>query len=95
MPRVPRHAFVSQLIALGYDAAAISAMAAHSPNVLLLIYAHACGAARAREGWTRSPEARKAIRAALSAQLRRTGVLPRCAPAGRVPVVAAAHPAPM
>jgi len=40
-PHILRHALVSQMIALGYDAVTISSMTGHSPDVLLRTYAHA------------------------------------------------------
>lgn len=40
-PHLLRHAFTSQLVALGYDAVTISSMTGHSPAVLLKTYAHA------------------------------------------------------
>ena len=38
---VLRHSFVSQLIALRFDAVTIASMSGHSPDVLLKVYAHA------------------------------------------------------
>lgn len=40
-PHVLRHAWISQLIALGFDAVTIASMAGHSADVLLTSYAHA------------------------------------------------------
>jgi integrase len=62
-PHLLRHAWVSQMIALGFDAVTIAAMSGHSPDVLLRIYAHAFDA-RKREAMDALGEARKAARAA-------------------------------
>jgi integrase len=61
-----RHSWVSQQIALGYDAVTIAAMSGHSPDVLLRVYAHAFDA-RKREAMDAMAEARKAARDALKA----------------------------
>lgn len=47
-PHLLRHSWVSQLIALGYDAVTIASMSGHSPDMLLKVYAHAFDA-RKRE----------------------------------------------
>lgn len=62
-PHLLRHAWVSQMVALGYDAVTISAMSGHSPDVLLRVYAHAFDA-RKREAIDALGEARQAARAA-------------------------------
>jgi integrase len=58
-----RHAWVSQMIALGFDAVTISAMSGHSPEVLLTVYAHAFDT-RKRDAMEALGEARKAARIA-------------------------------
>ncbi len=58
-----RHSWISQMIALGFDAVTIAAMSGHSPDVLLTTYAHAFDA-RKREAMDALGEARKAARAA-------------------------------
>ncbi len=58
-----RHTWVSQMIALGFDAVTIAAMSGHSPDVLLTVYAHAFDA-RKREAMEALGEARRAARAA-------------------------------
>lgn len=63
-PHLLRHAFVTQLIALDYDAVTISAMTGHSPDVLLKTYAHAFDG-RKREAVDKLGETREAARAAL------------------------------
>ncbi len=65
-PHVLRHAWVSQMIALGFDAVTISAMSGHSPDVLLKTYAHAFDA-RKREAMDALGEARKTARTAVYA----------------------------
>jgi integrase len=65
-PHLLRHAFVSQLIALGNDAVTISAITGHSPDVLLKNYAHAFDK-RKREAVDRLGEAREAARSAAGA----------------------------
>lgn len=40
-PHLLRHAWCSQMVALGYDAVTIANMSGHSPDVLLTTYAHA------------------------------------------------------
>lgn len=62
-PHLLRHAWVSQMIALGFDAVTIAAMSGHSPDVLLKTYAHAFDA-RKREAMDALGEARQAARAA-------------------------------
>jgi len=62
-PHVLRHAWVSQMIALGFDAVTIASMSGHSPDVLLTTYAHAFDA-RKREAMNALAEARKQARAA-------------------------------
>lgn len=64
-PHVLRHAFVSQMIALGFDAVTISAMTGHSPDVLLKTYAHAFDK-RKREAMDTLSEARRVAREALA-----------------------------
>lgn len=59
-----RHTWVSQMIALGFDAVTISAMSGHSPEVLLTTYAHAFDA-RKREAMDALGQAREAARAAM------------------------------
>ena len=63
-PHVLRHAWVSQMIALGFDAVTIAAMSGHSPDVLLKTYAHAFDA-RKREAMDALGAARAAARAAV------------------------------
>lgn len=63
-PHLLRHAFVSQLIAAGYDAVTISAMTGHSPDVLLRTYAHAFDG-RKRQAIADLSAQREAARAAL------------------------------
>jgi len=60
-PHSLRHAFVSQLIALGFDAVTIASMSGHSPEVLLTVYAHAFDT-RKREAMEALGEARRAAR---------------------------------
>lgn len=62
-PHLLRHAFVSQLIAAGFDAVTISAITGHSPDVLLRTYAHAFDD-RKRQAIAALGEARVAARAA-------------------------------
>lgn len=62
-PHLLRHAWVSQMIALGFDAVTIAAMSGHSPDVLLKVYAHAFDA-RKREAMEALGDARKAARVA-------------------------------
>lgn len=62
-PHVLRHAWVSQMIALGFDAVTIAAMTGHSPDVLLKTYAHAFDK-RKREAVDALGKARAAARAA-------------------------------
>ncbi|MDR3686918.1 MAG: site-specific integrase [Coriobacteriia bacterium] len=62
-PHALRHAFVSQLIALGFDAVTIASMSGHSPDVLLKTYAHAFDK-RKRAAMEALGEARKAARVA-------------------------------
>jgi integrase len=62
-PHILRHAWVSQMIALGFDAVTIATMTGHSPDVLLRTYAHAFDK-RKREAVDALGEARKAARAA-------------------------------
>jgi integrase len=62
-PHILRHAWVSQMIALGFDAVTIAAMTGHSPDVLYRTYAHAFDK-RKREAVDALGEARKAARAA-------------------------------
>lgn len=62
-PHLLRHAWVSQMIALGFDAVTIAAMSGHSPDVLLKTYAHAFDA-RKREAMEALGAAREAARAA-------------------------------
>lgn len=62
-PHALRHAFVSQLIALGFDAVTISSMSGHSPDVLLNVYAHAFDK-RKREAMEALGAVRKLARAA-------------------------------
>ncbi|MRS12149.1 MAG: site-specific integrase [Actinobacteria bacterium] len=62
-PHLLRHAFVSQLIAAGFDAVTISAITGHSPDVLLRVYAHAFDD-RKREAIETLAQARAAVRAA-------------------------------
>ncbi|NTU71599.1 MAG: site-specific integrase [Coriobacteriia bacterium] len=61
-PHLLRHAWVSQMIALGFDAVTIAAMSGHSPDVLLRIYAHAFDAGK-RTAMEALAEARRAARA--------------------------------
>jgi integrase len=61
-PHVLRHAWVSQMIALGFDAVTIAAMSGHSPEVLLATYAHAFDS-RKREAMNALAEARRQARA--------------------------------
>lgn len=63
-PHVLRHAFVSQMFALGHDPATIAAMSGHSIAVLLRTYTHAFDA-RKREAMDALAEARRAARVAL------------------------------
>jgi len=60
-PHVLRHAWVSQMIALGFDAVTIATMTGHSPDVLMRTYAHAFDK-RKREAVEALGEARKAAR---------------------------------
>jgi len=60
-PHILRHAWVSQMIALGFDAVTIAAMTGHSPDVLLRTYAHAFDG-RKREAVDALGEARAAAR---------------------------------
>jgi integrase len=62
-PHVLRHAWVSQMIALGFDAVTIASMSGHSPDVLLTTYAHAFDA-RKREAVDALAAARREARAA-------------------------------
>ncbi|MDO9107853.1 MAG: site-specific integrase [Coriobacteriia bacterium] len=62
-PHVLRHAWVSQMIALGFDAVTIAAMSGHSPDVLLTTYAHAFDD-RKRDAMTALGQARKQAREA-------------------------------
>ena len=62
-PHLLRHAFVSQLIAAGFDAVTISAITGHSPDVLLRTYAHAFDD-RKRKAIATLAKARVAARAA-------------------------------
>jgi len=62
-PQVLRHAWISQMIALGFDAVTIASMSGHSPDVLLTTYAHAFDA-RKREAMDALAEARKQARTA-------------------------------
>lgn len=62
-PHVLRHAWVSQMIALGFDAVTIATMTGHSPDVLLKTYAHAFDK-RKREAVDALGEERAAARAA-------------------------------
>lgn len=62
-PHILRHAWVSQLIALGYDAVTISAMSGHSADVLLKTYAHAFDGHK-REAINALAEARRNARSA-------------------------------
>ena len=62
-PHLLRHAYVSQMIALGYDPVTISAITGHSPDVLLKVYAHAFDNLK-REAVDKLGEAREAARAA-------------------------------
>ncbi len=59
-PHVLRHAFVSQMIALGFDAVTIAAMTGHSPDVLLKTYAHAFDKRKREAMNTLGDERRKA-----------------------------------
>lgn len=61
-PHVLRHAWVSQMIALGFDAVTIATMTGHSPDVLMRTYAHAFDR-RKHEAVNALGEARKAARA--------------------------------
>ncbi len=56
-----RHAWCSQMIALGFDAVTIATMTGHSPDVLMRAYAHAFDK-RKREAVDAMGEARKAAR---------------------------------
>lgn len=58
-PHVLRHAWISQMIALGFDAVTIASMSGHSPDVLLTTYAHAFDS-RKREAMNALAEARRA-----------------------------------
>lgn len=58
-----RHAWVSQMISLGFDAVTIAAMSGHSSQVLLDTYAHAFDA-RKREAMDTLGKARMEVRAA-------------------------------
>lgn len=60
-PHVLRHAWVSQMIALGFDAVTIATMTGHSPDVLMRTYAHAFDK-RKREAVDALGEARSAAR---------------------------------
>ena len=62
-PHALRHAWVSQMIALGFDAVTIATMTGHSPDVLLRVYAHAFDR-RKREAVEALAEARRAARTA-------------------------------
>lgn len=62
-PHLLRHAFVSQMIALGFDAVTIAAMTGHSADVLLRVYAHAFDG-RKQEAVDRLGEAREIARQA-------------------------------
>lgn len=62
-PHLLRHAFVSQMIALGFDAVTIAAITGHSADVLLRVYAHAFDS-RKREAVDKLAEARNEARAA-------------------------------
>lgn len=62
-PHLLRHAFVSQLVAMGKDAVTISAITGHSPEVLLRTYAHAFDD-RKRDAIDALAEVRAAARAA-------------------------------
>lgn len=62
-PHILRHSWVSQMIALGFDAVTISAMSGHSPDVLLTTYAHAFDT-RKREAVDALGKAREEARAA-------------------------------
>lgn len=62
-PHVLRHAWVSQMIALGFDAVTVAAMSGHSPDVLLTTYAHAFDE-RKREAMNALGNARKQAREA-------------------------------
>ena len=57
-PGVLRHAWISQMIALGFDAVTIASMSGHSAEVLLTTYAHAFDA-RKREAIDALAEARR------------------------------------
>lgn len=59
-----RHTWVSQMIALGFDAVTIAAMSGHSPDVLLKTYAHAFDS-RKREAMDALAAARETARAAV------------------------------
>ncbi len=61
-PHVLRHAWVSQMIALGFDAVTIATMTGHSPDVLMRTYAHAFDK-RKREAVEALGEARREARA--------------------------------
>lgn len=63
-PHILRHAWVSQMIALGFDAVTIATMTGHSPDVLLRTYAHAFDK-RKREAVDALGEARRTARAAM------------------------------
>ena len=62
-PHLLRHALVSQLIALGYDAVTVSSITGHSPQVLLKTYAHAFDK-RKQQAIQKLGTARKKARAA-------------------------------
>jgi len=62
-PQVLRHAWVSQMISLGFDAVTIASMSGHSADVLLTIYAHAFDT-RKREAMDALAQARKQARKA-------------------------------
>lgn len=63
-PHLLRHAWVSQMIALGFDAVTIATMTGHSPDVLMRTYAHAFDR-RKREAVDALGAAREAARAAV------------------------------
>jgi len=62
-PHVLRHAWVSQMIALGFDPVTIATMTGHSPDVLMHTYAHAFDR-RKRQAIDALGEARTAARRA-------------------------------
>jgi len=62
-PHSLRHAFVSQLIALGFDPVTIASMSGHSPEVLMNTYAHAFDE-RKRQAMQALGKARKAAKTA-------------------------------